>query len=183
MKPLDLNKVGFKRKFISTSIALAIGSTTFTALSYDVIVVTANRMEQNINDTLADVEIIERADIERMQPQSLADLLINIAGADVIHKGGHSQDTSVHIRGAGSSQTLILVDGIRVGSATLGGKSVSNISISQIERIEIVKGARAAIWGADAIGGVIQIFTRRYESGEHKVALTLGSNSTKEIDA
>ncbi|RLA05610.1 MAG: hypothetical protein DRQ47_00695 [Gammaproteobacteria bacterium] len=149
----------------------------------EVLIVTANQMEQNITDTLTDVEVIEREDIERLQPQSFADLLVNIAGIDVIQKGGPGQDTSIFSRGTNSNQVLILIDGVRVGSATLGGKSVANISISQIDRVEIVKGPRAALWGSDAIGGVIQIFTRRYHNGEHRVALTLGSNNTEEVDA
>ena len=154
MKTLDLTK-----KIISTSVALSLTTVSLSALSDEVVVVTANRMEQNINDTLADVEVIDRADIERIQPQSFIDLLVNIAGIDTIQRGGQGQDASIFMRGANSNQLLILVDGIRVGSATLGVKSISNISVAQIERVEIVKGPRAALWGSDAIGGVIQIFT------------------------
>lgn len=173
-----------KKSIIARSVALAIvSSATFSAMADDkVIVVTANRTAQELNDTLADVKVIERADIERLQSQSFIDLLVNVSGIDTVQKGGQSQDASIFMRGANSNQVLILIDGVRVGSATLGVKSPSNIPVSQIERIEIVKGARAAQWGSDAIGGVIQIFTRRYESGEHRVAVTLGSNSTQELD-
>ncbi len=148
----------------------------------ETLIVTANRLEQNIQDTLTDIAIIEREDIERLQPQSFTDLLINIAGLDITQKGGPGQDASIFSRGTNSNQLLILIDGVRVGSATLGGKSVATIAVSQIERVEIVKGPRAALWGSDAIGGVIQIFTRRYQSGEHRLALTSGSNSTWDID-
>jgi vitamin B12 transporter len=178
MKTLDLTK-----KIISTSVALSLTTVSLSALSDEVVVVTANRMEQNINDTLADVEVIDRADIERIQPQSFIDLLVNIAGIDTIQRGGQGQDASIFMRGANSNQLLILVDGIRVGSATLGVKSISNISVAQIERVEIVKGPRAALWGSDAIGGVIQIFTRRYGNGEHRVAVALGANNTKDLEA
>jgi vitamin B12 transporter len=149
----------------------------------NVVVVTANRFEQDVNNLLLDVQMIERADIERLQPQSLVELLVNIAGVDFTQSGGHGQDASVFVRGTNSNQILVLVDGIRVGSATLGNKAVSTIPVAQIERIEIVKGPRAAIWGSDAIGGVIQIFTRRYQSGEYRVALTAGSNATRELEA
>ena len=149
----------------------------------EIIVVTANQIQQSISDTLTDVEVIEREDIERLQPQSFLDLLVNIAGIDLIQKGGPGQDASIFSRGTNSNQLLILIDGVKVGSATLGGKSIANIALSQIDRIEIVKGPRAALWGSDAIGGVIQIFTRRYQTGEHRVALTVGSNETKKIDA
>ncbi len=148
----------------------------------EIIVVTANRFEQNIQDVLTDIAIIEREDIERLQPQSFTDLLVNIAGLDITQKGGPGQDASIFSRGTNSNQLLILIDGVRVGSATLGGKSIATIAISQIERVEIIKGPRAALWGSDAIGGVIQIFTRRYQSGEHRLALTTGSNSTRDID-
>jgi len=148
----------------------------------ETLIVTSNRLEQNIQDTLTDIAIIEREDIERIQPQSFTELLVNIAGLDITQKGGPGQNASIFSRGSNSNQLLILVDGVRVGSATLGGKSIATIAVSQIERVEIVKGPRAALWGSDAIGGVIQIFTRRYQSGEHRLALTAGSNSTRDVD-
>ncbi|MCP3675435.1 MAG: TonB-dependent receptor plug domain-containing protein, partial [Gammaproteobacteria bacterium] len=167
---------------IAVSIALSHSISTLAVEADEVIVVTANQMEQDINDTLTDVEVINREDIERLQPQSFVDLLVNIAGIDVVRKGGPGQDTSIFSRGTNSKHLLILIDGVKVGSATFGGKSIANIAIPQIERIEIVKGPRAALWGSDAIGGVIQIFTRRYRSGEHRVALTFGSDATKNLD-
>ncbi|MCP4411918.1 MAG: TonB-dependent receptor [Gammaproteobacteria bacterium] len=176
-----------KNKFLVQSTALAIVATpslnSFADIDNNTIVVTANQMEQNINDTLTDIEVIERIDIEKIQAKSFTELLVNVAGVDTVQRGGHGQDSSVFARGSNSNQLLILVDGVRIGSATIGGTSVASISISQIERIEIVKGPRAALWGSDAIGGVIQIFTRRYVAGEHRVALSLGSNASREIDA
>jgi vitamin B12 transporter len=174
---------------ISKAIGLAILTST-SLLTYaqdtatdNVVVSSANQMEQNINDTLTDVEVIDRQDIERIQPQTFADLLANIAGIDVVQKGGQGQNTSIFSRGTNSNQLLILIDGVRVGSATLGGKSVADISISQIERIEVIKGPRAALWGSDAIGGVLHIFTRRFKSNEHRISLTTGTHGTREVDA
>ncbi|MCP4270833.1 MAG: TonB-dependent receptor [Gammaproteobacteria bacterium] len=169
----------------TTKILTAVIILTTTIVSFakdETLIVTANRLEQNIQDTLTDIAIIEREDIERLQPQSFTDLLVNIAGLDITQKGGPGQDASIFSRGTNPNQLLILIDGVSVGSATLGGKSVATIAVSQIERVEIVKGPRAALWGSDAIGGVIQIFTRRYQSGEHRLALTTGSNSTRDID-
>ncbi len=143
------------------------------------IVITANRTEQNINDTLAAVEIITREDIDRLQPESIVDLLTNIAGFDIARSGGAGQTSSLFTRGSNSDHTLILVDGIRVGSATLGNKSFATIPVAQIERIEIVKGPRAALWGSDAIAGVIQIFTRRLAQGEYSVDITAGTDKFK----
>ena len=146
------------------------------------IVITANRTEQDINDTLAAVEVITREDIERIQPTSITDLLENIAGLDIVHNGGAGQSSSLFTRGSNSDHTLVLIDGVRVGSATLGNKSFSTIPVAQIERIEVVKGPRASLWGSDAIGGVIQIFTRRLSQGEYSVQATVGSNNSVATD-
>lgn len=174
-----------KKKIIVQSVACVIASSSAVKAFADdqVMLVTANRVSQDISDVLADVEVIERAEIERLQPQSFVDLLVNIAGVDFVQSGGHGQLSSIFMRGTNSNHVLILIDGLRVGSATVGSKSVSDISIAQIERVEIVKGPRAALWGSDAVGGVIQIFTRSFQPGEHKITATVGSNNTKEIDA
>jgi len=144
--------------------------------SDELLVVTANRIEQNINDTLASVDIIDRVDIERLQPESIIDLLSSVAGFDFVFTGGDGQSSSLFTRGSSSDHTLVLIDGIRVGSASLGNKDFSTIAVAQIERIEIIKGPRAALWGSDAIGGVIQIFTRTLDNNEVSFALTTGSD-------
>ena len=146
------------------------------------VVITANRVEQNINDILAVVEVFTREDIEKIQPESITDLLESVAGMDVVHNGGAGQSSALYTRGTNSDHTLVLIDGVRVGSATLGTKGFSSIPVAQIERIEIVKGPRAALWGSDAIGGVIQIFTRSLKTGELSSSLTLGSNNYASAD-
>ncbi len=146
------------------------------------IVVTANRVEQNINDTLAAVEVITRQDIERTQPESITDLLRTLAGLDFVQNGGAGQSSSLYTRGTNSDHTLVLVDGVRVGSATLGNKNFASIPVAQIERIEVVKGPRAALWGSDAIGGVIQIFTRKLTTGDVAMSVTLGSDNKASMD-
>jgi len=155
------------------------GKTNNSAIKDRNIIITANRTEQKVNDTLAAVEIITREDIDLIQPESIVDLLANIAGFDIVRNGGAGQSSSLFTRGTSSDHTLVLIDGIRVGSATLGNKSFATIPVAQIERIEIVKGPRAALWGSDAIGGVIQIFTRRLELGEYSATLTLGTDKFK----
>ena len=172
----------YNRSLFKTIAALfAISSSPFllageTTADDKTIVITANRIEQNINDTLAAVEVITREDIERIQPESITDLLANIAGFDIAYSGGAGQISSLFTRGSSSDHTLVLIDGIRVGSATLGNKTFSTIPVAQIERIEIVKGPRASLWGSDAIGGVIHIFTRRLENGEYTIQATMGSD-------
>ena len=124
-------------------------------------VVTATRTAQSADATLASVSIITRQDIERLQAQSLPDVLRGVAGLTLSNSGGAGKATSVFLRGTNSDHVLVLVDGIKVGSATLGTASFQDIPVAQIERIEIVRGPRASLYGSEAIGGVIQIFTRK----------------------
>ncbi|WP_440874545.1 TonB-dependent receptor domain-containing protein [Thalassotalea sp. PLHSN55] len=140
------------------------------------IVVTANRTQQDKFLSLSATEVISQQDIEFIQPQNITDLLETIAGISVVSQGGAGQASSVFMRGTNSDHTLVLVDGVRVGSATLGTTNFAAMSIGLIERIEIVKGPRAALWGSDAIGGVIQIFTKQLTSGEGYVSAGTGSH-------
>ena len=105
--------------------------------------------------------VFTREDIEARQPSSVQELLASIAGIDIGNNGGLGKLSSVFIRGAESDHTLVLVDGVRVASATAGTAAIDCIPVEQIERIEIVRGPRSTLYGTDAIGGVIQIFTRR----------------------
>lgn len=150
---------------VSTS-ALAAGPDPLQASSLNPVVVTATRMEQPVADTLAPVSVITRADIERLQPVSLVDLLDGRAGIGVGNSGGLGQLTSVFMRGTNSSHTLVLIDGVRMGSASSGTAAWEQLPVDQIERIEIVRGPRSTLYGSDAVGGVVQIFTRRGKTGE-----------------
>ncbi|MDM1695257.1 TonB-dependent receptor [Thiopseudomonas alkaliphila] len=128
-------------------------------------VVTASRTAQDSKETTAAVTVFTRDDIERLQPVNVADLLSRVPGVQIIQSGGRGSSTSVMIRGTSNAQSLVLVDGVRVGSASLGGASLQHLNLEQIERIEVLRGARSAVYGSDAIGGVIQIFTRRGSEG------------------
>ncbi|MGD9583874.1 MAG: TonB-dependent receptor [Lysobacterales bacterium] len=127
------------------------------------IVVTASGHAESVDASLATVSVIERAEIERLQPPDLLSLLRLQAGVDIARTGGAGQATSVFLRGSNSNHVLVLIDGVRVSSTLSGAFDFAHLPISQIERIEIVRGPRAAIWGSEAIGGVIQIFTRAPE--------------------
>lgn len=140
------------------------------------ILVTANRTQQEQFTVLSSTQIITKEQIANMQAASLADVLSTIGGVTVTHNGGAGQQASIFTRGTNSNHTLILVDGVRSGSATLGTTNFSALSTEQIERIEVVKGPRAALYGSDAIGAVIQIFTKRYASGEGQVNAGFGSH-------
>lgn len=127
------------------------------------LVVTATRGEQALSDSLAAVSVIDRERIERSQAPDLIELLRLEAGVDVARTGGPGGQTSVFLRGTNSNHVLVLIDGVRASASGTGGFAWELLDPAIIERIEIVRGPRAARWGSDAIGGVIQIFTRRAE--------------------
>jgi vitamin B12 transporter len=143
----------------------------------ETIVVTANRSIQDKFDTLAAVDIFTRENIEQIQPLSVSDLLGRVAGISITSQGTSAHESSTFIRGTNSDHVLILVNGVRVGSATLGVKSIADIPVQLIERLEVIRGPRAALWGSDAVGGVIQIFTRDISPGEGQVGFKVGNNS------
>ncbi|MGY8878437.1 MAG: TonB-dependent receptor domain-containing protein [Pseudoalteromonas sp.] len=143
--------------------------------SIEKITVTANKFEQSINDVLVSVNVIERAEIEASNVRDLPTLLSTRVGFQVNPNGGFGQNTGVSLRGTGSGDTLILINGVRTGSATLGQKALNNVPLNSIERIEIIKGSRAAVYGSDALAGVINIITR--ESDNLSLSATFGSDS------
>lgn len=140
------------------------------------VIVTANRLPEAVDDTLAPVSVITREDIEASATNDIVDLLRVVPGVDIVRGGGIGQQTSVFMRGANSNHTLVLIDGVRVSSLGTGAYAWEHLPVDQIERIEVVRGPRAAVWGADALGGVIQIFTRRNETLDG--ALTVGNHDT-----
>ncbi|HEY1075329.1 MAG TPA: TonB-dependent receptor [Fontimonas sp.] len=142
------------------------------------VVVTATGQPTAIGDTLAPMLILTREQIEQSQALDLAELLRFYAGIELGRSGGVGAQTSIFIRGAESNHTLVLIDGVRVNPATSGGAAVQNIAPDMIERIEIVKGPRAALYGSDAIGGVINVITRGGESSRGELGLRLGSDQT-----
>lgn len=125
----------------------------------DPVLVTASRLASG-TVTLRDAVVITREDIEAAGPITLGELLQRRAGVELRSTGGPGQPESIFIRGAGSAQTLVLVDGLRAGSATAGTTPIEHIPLEMIERIEVVKGPLSSLYGSDAIGGVIQVFTR-----------------------
>lgn len=147
-------------------------------------VVTASRVATPITDVIADVSVIDRAQLELVGQSSLRDVLAQQAGVQIAPSGSYRANTGVFLRGAVSSQTLVLVDGVRVGSATSGGAALENLPLERVERIEILRGAASALYGPDAVGGVIQIFTR--EPGKNLEAsanVGLGSDGIKQAGA
>lgn len=167
-------------KAIKCVVAAALLSTPIAGFGTDIsasdtIVVTATRNEIPLDDAIVPVSVITRADIELSLATDLAELLRFEAGLDLGRNGGPGQATSVFIRGAESNHTLVLVDGVRVNPGTIGGAAVQHIAPEMIERVEIVKGARSALYGTDAIGGVINVITRRSEDSFIDAAVGAGS--------
>ncbi|TCK19167.1 vitamin B12 transporter [Thiogranum longum] len=150
----------------------------------DTVVVTATRTAQTANEALASVQVIHRAEIERAQANDVAELLRFLAGVDIGRSGGPGQQTSVFIRGAESNHTLLLIDGVKVNDATVGSAAWQNIDPAMIERIEVVRGPRSSLYGSEAIGGVIQIFTRKPTAGvSQSGSFGVGTNNTVRGDA
>ncbi len=124
-------------------------------------VVTANRTPQPLADVLADVSVIDHQTIERSGARGVADLLARLPGIEFTRNGGPGTATSVFLRGAETRHTLVYVDGVRIDSQATGGATWESIPLALIDRIEVLRGSAAAIYGSDAIGGVVQIFTRQ----------------------
>lgn len=153
------------------------------AIPLDTIIVTATRVSQSLDDALASVTVITREDIERAQARTIDELLAGTPGLSLSRAGGVGQVTSVFLRGGESDHVLWLVDGVRIGSVTTGIPALQDLPLDTIERIEIVRGARSGLYGPDAMGGVIQIFTRRPSSLTPNWRITAGSNGTGQVAA
>lgn len=128
--------------------------------------------------------VITRAEIDRLQATSVLSLLENRAGLNLVNQGGTGQLTTVSMWGMNGSQTLVLIDGVRMGSLTAGAPYLENLPVALIDHIDIIKGPRSGQYGADAMGGVIQIFTRKGKTGVHpSFSVAGGSNKTFETSA
>ena len=145
----------------------------------DVIIVTATRNEISIEDATIPVTVIDRDQIELSLATDLSELLRFEAGIDIGRNGGPGQATSVFIRGTESNHTLLLIDGVRVNPGTIGGAAFQHIAPEIIERVEIVKGARSALYGTEAIGGVINVITRQASEPNFDMSLGYGSFNTR----
>ncbi len=145
------------------------------------IVVTATRFAEPEASILAPVNIVTRQEIDRLQAKSVTDVVRTLPGVETISYGGKGQSSSTAVRGGTSSQTLVLIDGVRFNSVTSGGADLNALPLNQVERIEYVRGARASIYGADAIGGVINIITRPDAgTNAHKFSAGVGSRDERE---
>lgn len=125
------------------------------------VVVIGTREPELLARSAADIVVIDAATLRNSSADSVEDLLRREAGVQLSRNGGPGQNSGFFIRGASTSSTVVLIDGVRIGSATLGQAELEAIGLAQIERIEILRGPASSLYGADAVGGVVQIFTRR----------------------
>ncbi|NOS95390.1 MAG: TonB-dependent receptor [Methylotenera sp.] len=176
-----------KKTIIASLISSAFTSPIVAAenINLDDVVVTASRITQARENVIGDVTVIGREEIERAGTSSLIDVLRMQPGVQISSNGGAGTGSSVYLRGTNADHVVVLVDGLRINSATNGTTSFENIPLGQIERIEILRGPASSLYGADAIGGVIQIFTRKGDAGKPLVhaAVGLGSYDTKTAEA
>jgi len=139
-------------------------------------VVTATRVETRSDAVLSDVVVIEADTIERSTGRTLSEVLSRSAGLQMSANGGLGKQSGLFVRGTEARHVLLLVDGVRYGSSTAGSASLDNIPLGIIERIEVLKGPASALYGSDAVGGVVQVFTKQGSKGFHPSAsVTLGS--------
>ncbi|HMH18018.1 MAG TPA: TonB-dependent receptor [Burkholderiales bacterium] len=171
-----------KRSIIAALVAVAAPCALAQSPEEPAVVVTATRFPQAQSQTLQPVKIITAEDVAQSGQQTLVEVLQSLGGVEVASAGGFGQQSSVFMRGANSNHTLVLVDGMRIGSATLGTTAFENIPLSQIERIEVVPGLLSSLYGSEAIGGVIQIFTKsgRY-SPASSITVGAGTYNTRSV--
>lgn len=166
-------------RILSLAVLVALPGITHAqdaATALDPMLVTATRTPAALSDSLSPAQVIDRASIESSQATSLQDLLRGRAGISLANTGGLGKQTSLFLRGTNSAHTLVLVDGVRINAADSGLAMLQDLPLAQIERIEIVRGPQSSLYGADAIGGVVQIFTRR-NTGGFAPHLELGGGS------
>lgn len=166
----------------------ACAATPYLSLADDddfvTIVITASRVAETADETMAPVTVIDREQIDRSGSRTVNEIISRVPGLSVTNNGGLGKESGVFLRGTASRHVLVLIDGVRIGSATLGTAPLRHIPLSVVEKIEIVRGPRSSLYGSEAIGGVIQIFTRR-SANEFRPQLTVsaGSHETYEVEA
>ncbi|MEM8500345.1 MAG: TonB-dependent receptor [Pseudomonadota bacterium] len=169
----------------ATAVLLAVSATVQAAESeLETTIVTATRTPMLLSEAFEAITVYTRADIEKLQAVDVFELLSRAPGVSFVRNGGRGSSTSLSIRGNQSDHSLFLIDGVRIGSATLGSATLSALSLSLVERVEIIRGPKSALYGADAIGGVVNIVTRAVNVEQPlMLEASYGSNETSEITA
>ena len=168
-------------------IALLLYSSFVYAEEYtlkEILVTTPTRKSENQKNIIANTTVITEEEIEQAGLSSLAELLQKQSGIEISNLGGPGKVSSINIRGTSSTHSIILLDGMRIGASTSGMTTIENLPLSQIEKIEIVRGPASSLYGQDGIGGVIQIFTKKGREGFHPyLSIGYGRYQTKQLNA
>ena len=174
----------FNARLAVLPFACALSVAAWAQKSPTVVVVSATRSEQPITDVVADVTLVDRLAIDRLGAASVSEVLELLPGVTVNRNGGPASTANVYLRGGENRFTAVFVDGVRIDSQSTGGASWNAVPLSQVERIEVLRGPAAAVYGSDAIAGVVQIFTRQGETGFFpSVRVGIGSHNTREVSA
>lgn len=148
------------------------------------IVVTASRMPQPLNQTIAHTTVLNEQDIRKSGAPDVPALLRSLAGVEVAQSGGLGKLSGTFMRGTNSSHVLVLLDGVRINSATSGTTALEHIMLDSISRIEVVRGNISSLYGSEAIGGVIQLFTKRgHGAPAFNASAGLGNQNTRRLAA
>ena len=152
-----------KQKLISVALsgAIAFPFATYADEPMELMIVTPARMSQSLDKAIADTTVLDEQDIRNSGVADVPTLLRSLAGVEVVQSGGIGKVSSTFMRGTNSSHVLVLLDGVRINSATTGTTALEHIMLDNIERIEVVRGNVSSLYGSEAIGGVIQLFTKK----------------------
>jgi vitamin B12 transporter len=175
-----------KQKLITVALfgAIALPFSAYAETPMELLIVTPTRMPQSLDKTIADTTVLNEQDIQKSGAPDVSTLLQSLAGVEVVQSGGLGKVSSTFMRGTNSSHVLVLLDGVRINSATTGTTALENIMLDSIERIEVVRGNVSSLYGSEAIGGVIQLFTKRGRGAPaFNVSAGLGSHGTQRLAA
>ncbi len=162
----------------ATADSSTIDDSELPQVELDKIVVTATRTPTKTSNVIAQTRVIDKEELQRYRGQNVTDVLKNQPGINITQSGGMGTASNFYMRGFDSKQVLVIIDGIRYGSISLGSPSLNLLSADQIDRIEILYGASgSSIYGSDAMGGVIQIFTKGNNVEQSNVSTTVGYGS------
>lgn len=140
------------------------------------VVVTATRIEQPIEQATQSISVVTADDIAGRQASAVVDVLRDVPGVDVVQNGSPGNTASIFIRGANPAQTLVMVDGVEVNSPTLGDFNFGTLSADNLDRIEVLRGAGGTLYGSGAVGGVVNVLTKRGEGAPQFSLLDEGGN-------
>ncbi|RZU36989.1 vitamin B12 transporter [Fluviicoccus keumensis] len=164
----------FKPSILAAAVAACSSLPVFAETVLPVQIITASRMSTPIDQALASVDVIDRNTLDAYRGRDLSEILRYVAGMDAVRSGGPGGQTSLFTRGTESNHTLILIDGIRINSATSSQASIQNLTLDDIERIEVVKGPLSSLYGSEALGGVINLITREGRENRSSASVTAG---------